>query len=485
MTIDQNNNQNPDNQEEDFATLLESHSLDSSMVSAGQKISCKIIAISGENVFLDVGIKVDGIMEHSDLIGTDGNIIAGVGDSIEAWVISANAHEVRLSRSMSGGGVAALEDARDAQIPVDGKITGTCKGGYNVDVLGKRAFCPGSQIGFFASSEAEDLTGKTAQFLVTRIESNGRNIIVSRRALLDRERAESIEKLLNEIKEGDTVEGKITRLAAFGAFMEIAPSIEGMIHISELSWSRVSNADEAVSPGDLIRAKILSIGKDAKGQIRISLSRKQAEGDPWNDVEGRLNVGDVMQARVVRLTPFGAFVEVLPGIDGLVHVSEMSWTKRVNKPEELLAVGDDVSIKIKEISIEKRRISLSMRDAEGDPWAEVAQRFAVGSMVEGTVESIAKFGFFINLAPGITGLLPHAVIKNATNSKELSNLEKGQSVTLMVQSVDKGARRIGLAPEGTETKEDTNWKEHASPTSSDGGFGSLGQALASAMNKKK
>ncbi len=482
MSIDQNNeNQTP---EEDFAALLESHSLDASTVSAGQKVRCKIIAISGENVFLDVGIKVDGIMDHSDLIGTDGNPIAAVGDSIEAWVITANAHEVRLSRSMSGGGVAALEDARDAQIPVDGKITGLCKGGYNVDVLGKRAFCPGSQIGFFTSNDSEELVGKTTQFLVTRIESNGRNIIVSRRMLIERDRAEALEKLISEVKEGDTVEGQITRIAPFGAFMEIAPSIEGMIHISELSWSRVGNADEVVSPGDLIRAKVLSIGKDPKGQIRISLSRKQAEGDPWNNVEGRLNAGDILKGRVVRLTPFGAFVEVLPGIDGLVHVSEMSWTKRVNKPEEMLAVGDDVSVKIKDLSFENRRISLSMRDAEGDPWAEVVEKFAVGSMVEGTVESQAKFGFFINLAPGITGLLPHAVIKNAENAKELSSLEKGQSVTLMVQSVDKGARRIGLAPEGAEAKEDNNWKNHA-VSSHQGEFGSLGLALVNAMQKKQ
>ncbi len=486
MSIDsKNEHQTTENLEEDFATLLESHSLDAPSVSAGQKIRCKVIAISGENVFLDVGIKVDGIMEYQELIGPDGEPMAGVGDSVEAWVISASAHEVRLSRSMSGGGVAALEDARDAGIPVDGKITALCKGGYTVEVLGKRAFCPGSQIGFFTSENSEELIGKTTQFLITRIESNGRNIIVSRRILIERDRQESIDKLLSELKEGDTVEGQITRLAPFGAFMEIAPSVEGMIHISELSWSRVGNADEVVSPGDLIRAKVLSMGKDPKGQIRISLSRKQAEGDPWESVSDRLNVGDVMQGRVVRLTPFGAFIEILPGVDGLVHVSEMSWTKRVNKPEEVLAVGDDVAVKIKELSIENRRISLSMRDAEGDPWAQVAEKFAVGSIVEGTVESQAKFGFFINLAPGITGLLPHAVIKNTENAKELSALEKGQSVKLMVQNVDKDARRIGLAPEGAEAGEDNSWKEHAAPASSSSGLGSLGQALANAMNKNK
>ncbi len=484
MTINSDHNQ-PDTLDEDFAALLESHCTDAPNLQAGQKIKCKIIEISGENVFLDVGIKVDGIMERSDILGSDGEPIAQVGDSIEAWVIGVNAHEVRISRSMSGGGMAALEDAKDAGIPVDGKITGTCKGGYTVEVLGKRAFCPGSQIGFFASTEAEDIVGQNTQFLITRIESNGRNIIVSRRTLLERERQESIETLMQNLKEGDTIEGQITRLAPFGAFMEVAPGVEGMIHISELSWSRVGNADEVVSTGDAIRAKVLSIATDPKGQIRISLSRKQAEGDPWNNVEERLHIGDIVQGRVVRLTPFGAFIEVLPGVDGLVHISEMSWTTRVHKPEEFVSVGDHVQVKIKELSLESRRISLSMRDAEADPWSQVAEQFPLGALVEGTVESRAQFGFFINLAPGITGLLPQANIKNNDAAKALSNLEKGQNVKLIIQGIDVEKRRISLAPEGSEVSEDTSWKEHANASNNTASLGSLGQALASAMQKKK
>ncbi len=482
------NHDNKDTLDEDFAALLESHCADTPHLHAGQKISCKIIAISGENVFLDVGIKVDGVMERGDLLGSDGELIANVGDTIDAWVISVSAGEVRISRSMSGGGMAALEDAKDAGIPVDGKITATCKGGYTVEILGKRAFCPGSQIGFFANINGDDIVGQSTQFLITRIENNGRNIIVSRRTLLERDRQEAIEKILKDVKEGDTVEGQITRIVPFGAFMEIAPSVEGMIHISELSWSRVGNADEVVSPGDFIRAKVLSIGTDPKGQIRISLSRKQAEGDPWNTVPDRLHIGDIVQGRVVRLTPFGAFVEVLAGVDGLVHVSEMSWTTRVHKPEDVVSVGDDVMVKIKELSLDSRRISLSMRDAEADPWAQANVQFPVGKTVEGIMESRAQFGFFINLAPGITGLLPQANIKNSIAAKELNNLEKGQSVTLVVQDVDVEKRRISLAPEGTEVIEDISWQEHtnassASPQSSN--LGTLGQALASAMEKKK
>ena len=219
---------------------------------------------------------------------------------------------------------------------------------------------------------------------------------------------------------GDTVEGRITRLASFGAFMELAPGVEGMIHLSELSWSRVNSADEAVAVGDMVRAKLLSVSKDDKGRTRISMSRKKAEGDPWLQAADRLAAGTVVEGKVVRIAPFGAFVELLPGVEGLVHLSEMSWTKRVNKAEDVVNVGDVISVKIKEINVESRRISLSLRDAEGDPWQDADQRFAAGTVVTGTVESRSQF---VSLAPGITGLLPAGVIKNAKNSGEFSKLD--------------------------------------------------------------
>ncbi len=491
------NLQDAENMSEDFASLLETYNSSTKRLQPGQKVSGTIIAMTGENIFLDIGIKVDGIMDRKDILDANGEATVAVGDTIESWVTSVSAQEIRLSRS--GSGVSALEDARDAGIPVDGKVLGTCNGGYNVEVMQKRAFCPGSQIGRTSFDDPNAVVGKTLPFIITRIESQGRNIVVSHRAVLERERQESLAKLLESLKEGDTVEGRITRLAPFGAFMEIAPSVEGMIHISELTWSRVSSADEAVSDGDMVRAKVLSITQDAKGNVRISLSRKQAEGDPWADVQGRLEIGSVVSGRVVRLTSFGVFVEVLPGIDGLVHISEMSWTKRVHKPEDFVAVGDTVSVKVKELSLEKRRLSLSMRDAESDPWSLVAEQFPVGSLVTGTVESRAQFGVFVNIAPGITGLLPNGAAKEAKNAKELQALAKGQSVTLKVMSIDVEKRRMSLGAEESverEEREDTSWKEHmkssapraakgASTASSDGGsFGNLSQAFAAAMDKK-
>lgn len=468
---------------EDFASMLEAHGKSSERLQAGQRVSGVVIAITGESVFLDVGIKVDGVMDLKDILDAEGKPAAGVGDTVEAWVVAATSQEIRLSRSMSGSGMAALEEARDSGVPVEGRVTGTCKGGYTVEVLGKSAFCPGSQMDASAMGDPESVVGRSFQFVVIRVENRGRNIVVSRRALVERERRENLAALLATLKPGDTVEGTITRLAPFGAFAEIAPGVEGMIHVSELSWSRVTGADEAVTPGDVVRAKVLAIGQDAKGNTRISLSRKQAEGDPWNDIEGRLEAGQVVQGKVVRLAPFGAFVEVLPGVEGLVHISEMSWTRRVNKPEELLTVGETVPVKIKELSPERRRISLSLRDAEGDPWSQVAERFPVGSEVTGTVESKAQFGLFVTLLPGVTGLLPAGVIKSSPQAGALNKLDKGDSVTLMVQSVDVAARRISLAPEGSAPVEDASWKKHV-PSSSPA-LGNLGQALQAALRNRK
>ncbi|MBO4336270.1 MAG: 30S ribosomal protein S1 [Desulfovibrio sp.] len=469
---------------EDFAALFEQHSAANVRLAPGQKVSGTVIDIQGDNVFVDVGIKVDGIMDRKDILNAEGEEIVKVGDSIEGWIVKMNSHEVHISRSMSGSGLAALEDACASAIPVDGRVLGTCKGGYSVDVLGKRAFCPGSQME--ALGEGDDITGRTMQFLIMRVENRGRNIIVSRRALIDRERSENLEKVLANLKVGDTVEGKISRLVPFGAFVELAPSVEGLIHISELSWSRVASADEAVSVGDLVRAKVIGITSTDKG-TRISLSRKQAEGDPWKDLGGRLEVGQMVQGKVVRFAPFGAFVEILPGIEGMVHISEMAWGRRVNKPEEVTSIGESVTVKILEINSENRRIALSIRDAQGDPWADVPERFAPGTLVQGSVDSQSPYGIFVNLAPAVTGLLPMQNLKNVKNQAELKALHKGDPISVVVQRVDSEARKISLWPEGAaeaKNSENSDWKQHAAAGSKSSSLGVLGQALQKALQKK-
>lgn len=304
---------------EDFAAMLARHELHAQKIQPGQKISGAVITLDGDFAFLDIGLKEDGIIELKDLQDANGETTVKPGDVVEAFVVSVSPQGVRLSRSMSGSGMAALEEAKDAGIPVQGRVMGACKGGYIVEVMGQRAFCPGSLMEPAPKGEQDAHIGRTMDFLITRMESRGRNIVVSRRALLEREKHENLEKLLDKLAVGDTVEGPITRLTSYGAFMELAPGIEGMIHISELGWSRVSSPDELVSPGDLARAKVLSIEQNDKGQTRIALSRKQAAGNPWDEIGDRLETGAVVKGKVRRMAPFGAFVEILPGVEGLIQ----------------------------------------------------------------------------------------------------------------------------------------------------------------------
>ena len=493
-------------EEENFAAMFEASQEENSQVrpQVGQKVTGKVIDLTDDSVFVNIGAKIDGVMDRKDWVDSDGAINLAVGDSVEAYVTRANSNEIVLSRSMGGTGMAAIEQAKESGVPVDGRVIESCKGGYHVEVLGKTAFCPGSQM---APGNAESLIGTTVQFIITRVESRGRNIVVSHRALADRIREASLAKLLEDVQEGDIIEGKVTRLAPFGAFVELVPGVEGMVHLSELSWSRIMKADEVVNTGDTVQAKILKIskekGRDGNDHTRISLSIKAALGNPWDDVENNLpKAGTIVEGKVMRLAPFGAFVEVCPGIEGLVHLSEMSWTKRVNRPDEVVKPGDMVQVKIKEINAESHRVSLSLREAQDDPWADVETRFPAGSTVQGTVESQSKFGLFVCLAPGVTGLLPEAIMRATKTAAQFQKLEKDAPVTLEVQRVDPVARRITLVPEGGvpadqprekkeggerkgKKNEDQSWRQHqkSEDSSSDGTL--MAQALQKAMQNKQ
>jgi len=478
-----------DDVNEDFAAMFEVYDSKrprTKTLTPGERVQAAIIAISGDSVFLDVGVKRDGIMDKKDILNANGQAVASIGDTVEAWVVAVGAQEIRLSRSMSGSGVAALEDARDNGIPVEGRVNGICKGGYTVEVLGKSAFCPGSQMDASSQQDPDNIVGHTLLFLVTRVENRGRNIVLSRRALVERERRESLENLLAELKIGDILDSTVSRLAPYGAFVELAPSVEGMVHISELSWARIEHPEEAVNPGDRIKVKLLAVHQDTKGNTRIALSRKQAEGDPWVDVEKRLSPGQTVQGKVIRLVPFGAFVELFPGIDGLVHLSELSYGRRVHNAGDILSVGESVTVVIKEISTEKRRIALSLRDGGADLWADAAERFPVGSLVQGIVAKRSPFGLFVELAPGVIGLMPNAAAASSKQASAFARLAPGESISLVVQALDMERRRIALVPEDSVEAGDQNWKQHGIENIDvSGGLGIMAQALQHAFKTRK
>lgn len=473
--------------EESFETLFKEaeNKTNAARLEIGQKIEGKIINIDNDNIFVDVGSKLDGVMDKKELTDASGELTVKEGDNIFAFIINISSDGIRLSRTMSGAGVAALEDAQASQLPVEGKIIAPCKGGYQVEVFGKRAFCPGSQLDLPGEKD-EDIIGKKLLFLVSRVENNGRNVIISHRALKDKERKENLEKFLPTIKAGDIVKGKISRLTPFGAFLELTPGIEGMIHISELSWSHIKDPADVIAIGDEIAVKILGIEINEKGLPRISLSKKQADGDPWDTISDKYKTGDIVPGKVMRLTPFGAFVEIEPGVEGLLHISEMSWGKRINKPEEKVAIGDLINVKIKELSPENKKISLSLKDAEGDPWLALSEQYQPGTIIEGRIESKSQPGIFVNLQDGITGLLPANIIKNAKNSTELNKLKPGDTIKLQIQNLDTSARRISLIPiEMEPANENDNWKKHAKSGQVSVELSIMAQALKDAFQKKR
>ena len=492
--------QNTGDQEQSFAELFEaSYAGQGEPLNVGDKISARIISVGAESVYFDTGTKIDGVAEKKDLLDGEGNFPHKEGESIDLYVVSKTRSEIVLSRALAGaGGLEMLQNAKDAGLPVDGKVKETCKGGFSVEVMGRRAFCPVSQIDARFVENPEVYVGNTYPFLIIKLEERGRNVVVSRRSLIERERQAATEEFLAAIKPGEEVDGTVVRLTDFGAFVEIAPGLEGMVHVSELGFSRVSKPEEAVSVGEKIRIKVLGVEPGKKpGQMKISLSRKQTMSDPWDGIAAKLKDGEKITGTVVRLADFGAFVEILPGVDGLIHVSEMSYTKRVNKPSEILNPGDTVTVVVKEVDPLKRRISLSLKDAEGDPWAEAAAKYVPGAQVTGTVEKRETFGIFVSLEPGVTALLPKSRMSMAVDPKQFDKLSRGDSVTLLVEDVRLNERRIALSPlevragtqnEGGGGRENSDWKAYAKPAKAvekSTGMGSLAEKLAQAMKDKK
>ncbi|MCJ2163309.1 30S ribosomal protein S1 [Pseudodesulfovibrio sp. S3] len=475
--------------EASFAELFEQYSEGGGDdLSIGDKVSGTVIQVGETSVFVDTGTKLDGVVEKAELLDEDGNCTVADGDTVELYVVGKDSGGIKLSRAISGiGGLAMLEEAQAGGLPVEGKVESTCKGGFNVTLLQRRAFCPVSQIDARFVETPEEYVGKTFEFLVTKLEQHGRNIVVSRRSLIERDAAESAETFISETKVGDEVEGTITRLAGFGAFVEILPGLEGLVHISQISYGRIGHPEEAVTVGQKVKAKIVRMENDDKGRLKISLSMKELAQDPWDTLSSTFAEGDMVTGKVVRLADFGAFVEIAPGIDGLVHVSEMSYTKRVNKPADFVSEGDQVTVKIKSIDPDQRRIGLSMKDAEGDPWGDVAERYQAGQKVQGTVEKLEQFGIFIQLEPGITGLLPKSVIARSEKPATYEKLHAGDTVEVVIGQVKTAERRISLTT--GDVQDDGDWKEFApkkqQSSGNSGNMGLLGTKLQAAFDKKK
>lgn len=484
-----------DSEEENFAAMFEaSESEGHSALKVGDKVRGPIIAVTKDAVFVDAGAKIDGVADKEELLDANGEFPYQPGDELELYVVRFSGGELRLSKVVSGeGGLAMLEEAFHSKMPVQGKVKGACKGGYNVQVMGRRAFCPISQIDTQYVEDPEIHVGQEYAFQVITFEEKGRNVVLSRRKLLEVEQQEAAEQFQQDMQPGDVMQGKVTRIKPFGVFVELVPGVEGMVHVSELGWSRVAQPQDVVSEGELLQVKVLSIEPDPKRKgLRIALSVKQALADPWDTVGQSFSPGDVIQGTVVRLAPFGAFVELLPGVEGLVHISEMSYTRRVLKPEELVNPGDAVQVTVKDVDLEQRRIGLSLRDAQGDPWSTAHERYAPGTVLTGTLEKREQFGLFVNLEPGVTGLLPKSLMSKAADPASLDALKPGDSLQVRVDALDQDARKATLAPAEVREDENRDWRKEmpaqpqdSGPASGGGAGGlNLGDKLQDALARK-
>jgi small subunit ribosomal protein S1 len=484
IMTNQFDDENSEEKEQSFAAMLEAYSpgADSDM-GVGDKISGKIVSIGRDSVFVDTGTKIDGVVDKAELLDENGEIALSEGDILELYIVALSDEEIKLSKALSGiGGLNMLKEAYEKAAPVEGKISETCKGGVRVDILQRKAFCPVSQIDINYVEDASDFVGQSFNFLITTFEENGRNIVLSRRALLAREQEKSRKEFYQTLSVNTTMDGTVTRIMPYGAFVQLSSGVEGMVHISEMSWSRAAKAESLVNVADTVRVKVIGIEPDKKpGLLKISLSMKQLTEDPWDSAGEQFHAGDKILGTVTRCANFGAFVEVAPGIEGLVHISEMSYKKRVLKPEDVVTAGETVSVTIKEVDLDKRRISLSIRDAEGDPWVDIAEKYKIGQSVEGILEKKEKFGYFINLEPGITGLLPKSNLNKASKPSELEKLKEGDAIAIMIEAMNPGQRKITLTP--ADTAEEQNWQSFSDASASS--LGALGEKLQLALNKKK
>jgi len=473
-----------DGEGESFAELFESYNKGmTEKIRIGDKIRGEIIEIGTDFVFVNTGTKTDGVVDRTELTDENGNLSCAKGDILDLYAVSINENEIRLSKALSSvSGPHMLHEALKNKIPVEGKVTSSCKGGFQVEIMKKQAFCPLSQMDLKYVKDPEEYIGKTFQFIIKRLEEKGSNVVVSRRDFIELDQQDARKQFLKDLSVAKIFDGRVIKLMKFGAFIELFPGIEGLAHISELSWSRANHPDEVLKVNEPVKVKIIGIEYPESGDTpKIALSVKQVKESPWESVIETFKQGDLVNGKVTRCMDFGAFVEIAPGVEGLVHISEMSYTKRVHKAEELVKPGDTVSVMIKELDPGKKRISLSIKDAEGDPWIDAYEKYMPGKTVSGVVEKKEKFGLFISLEPGITGLLHQSKISRSFDAPEIEKLKPGDGISVTIEDLNPRDRRIELIP--AVSSDNADWQGYSKTSKRPSG--SLGEKLKEALNVKK
>jgi small subunit ribosomal protein S1 len=401
-----------------------------------------VISISPDSVFLDIGFKVEGVLSRGEFENNAQGIT--VGDRFPVSVKGRNEEGYyALSRLKIAQPTdwPSLEEAYAQKAAVAGTVTSIVKGGLTVDV-GVRAFMPASRSGTRDAADLEKLVGQEITCRIVKLDVAEEDVVVDRRVILEEQARQLEQERYAEVKEGDIVSGLVRSLTSYGAFVDLG-GVDGLLHVSDIAWSRVNNPEEVLTVGQRLQVKVLKIDADSR---RISLGLKQLQPEPWASAADRYQLGQRVSGSVKRLTDFGAFIEVEPGIEGLIHVSEMSWVNKVRKPADLLKLDDTVEAVILSINPAERRLSLGLKQALGDPWAVVPQKFPAGSVIEGPVTRITKFGAFVQLAEGIEGLVHISEIsaeKRINHPQDVLKIK--QIVRAQVLAIDLEKRQIKLS----------------------------------------
>ncbi|RAL20776.1 30S ribosomal protein S1 [Lujinxingia litoralis] len=479
---------------DDFAAMFEGHQAATpsrKRFDVGDQIEGTVITVGSSSIFVQIGANQEGVAERAAYEDDEGNVTLVPGQTYSFYVLGFKGG-IQLGKELGAGrqGLVAVETAHDTGLPISGRVTGTNKGGFEVDLAGVEAFCPISQIELGFTEEPDAHVGQTYSFKVQEVRDGGRTVVVSRRALLEEQQKEAREETLKTLEVGQVLDGIITRVADFGAFVDIG-GLEGLVHVSELSHTFFDHPTDLVKVGQEVKVEVLSIEEPVRNKpIRIGLSMKATEQDPWLDVNEKFSVGSRVLGRVVRIAPFGAFVEIAPGVEGLVHVSQMSWERHVANPADVVTVGEEVSVEVQDIDLLRRRIGLSMKAAEGDPWSAIDERFTIGMEVQGNVARVEDFGAFIELGGGITALLPRSEMNLSEGGTPHRQFTAGQDITARVLNIEPERRRMALSLKDAATIAEQTDPSKAAPTSyqddslsSGGSMGTLGDLLK-ARNKK-
>jgi len=423
--------------------LIEQYSAPQQAPMEGEIVEGRVVAITDLGVVVDIGAKSEGLITAQELLDADAGPALLPEQTVEVQRLDQEKEGYQLLsylRARRRRAWEKIEQSHRGRLPLTGRVVDRIKGGLVVDV-GVRAFLPASQVDLRPPHDLDAWRDQEITVRVLKLNRKRGNVVVSRRVILEEELQAQREQLMAKLVEGAVVSGKVKSIADYGAFIELG-GLDGLLHVTDISWGRLAHPSEALAIGQEIECQVLKFDRE---KMRISLGVKQLTKDPWSNVQERIQAGARMLARIVAITDYGAFAELEPGVEGLIHVSEMTWSKRMRHPSKIVVVGDEVEVIVLDVKLDQRRISLGMKQTMPDPWQSLAQRYAVGSIVSGRVRNLTNFGAFVEIEDGIDGLIHVSDLSWTQKVKNPAEvLRKGETVQAKVLKIDAGNRRLSL-----------------------------------------